>query len=137
MTPIPSRVGLFGRGEQFPASGGHYQTVLDTPRSQAIQAVCPRCSPSEEMFVRPPMAREKKMNCFYTVQLSVPLTKMHSVVPSVAPPEGRTQPAVLRGHSVNGAEPFGAFPPQGAGGFSLQRCGTGRVSTAKSGRDPD
>ena len=31
--------------------------------------------------------------------------------------------------------PYGAFPPEGAGRFSLQRCGTGRVSTAKSGRD--
>ena len=31
----------------------------------------------------------------------------------------------------------GTFPLQGAGRFSLQRCGTGRVSTAKSGHDPD
>ena len=31
----------------------------------------------------------------------------------------------------------GAFPPEGAGLFSPQRCGTGRVSTAKSVRDPD
>ena len=31
----------------------------------------------------------------------------------------------------------GTFPPEGAGRFSPQKCGTGRVSTAKSGRDPD
>ena len=29
-----------------------------------------------------------------------------------------------------------AFPVEGTGRFSLQRCGTGRVPTAKSGRDP-
>ena len=30
-----------------------------------------------------------------------------------------------------------AFPLEDVGWFSLQRCNTGRVSTAKSGRDPD
>ena len=30
-----------------------------------------------------------------------------------------------------------AYPPEVAGRFSLQRCGTVRVSTAKSGCDPD
>ena len=30
-----------------------------------------------------------------------------------------------------------AFPPEGAGRFSLQRCGMGHVSTAKGGHDPD
>ena len=27
--------------------------------------------------------------------------------------------------------PYGAFPPEGVGGFSPLRCSTGRVSTAK------
>ena len=31
----------------------------------------------------------------------------------------------------------GAFPPVCAGRFGMQRCGTGRVKPAKSGRDPD
>ena len=35
------------------------------------------------------------------------------------------------------ARTYGAFPLQGAGRFRLQRCGTSRISTAKSGRDPD
>ena len=41
------------------------------------------------------------------------------------------------GLSVLFKVPYGAFPPEGAGWFHLQRCGTGCVSTAKSGRDPD
>ena len=32
---------------------------------------------------------------------------------------------------------YGAFPLQGAERIGSQRCGSGRVSTAKSGRDPD
>ena len=32
---------------------------------------------------------------------------------------------------------IGAFPLQGAERMGSQRCGSGRVSTAKSGRDPD
>ena len=30
--------------------------------------------------------------------------------------------------------PYGAFPPMVTGRFSMQRSGTGRVATAKSGR---
>ena len=34
------------------------------------------------------------------------------------------------------AMPSGAFPPEGASPFCMQRCGTVRVSTVESGRDP-
>ena len=43
-----------------------------------------------------------------------------------------------KGHSLSRVECiYGAFPQQGGGRFSLQRCCTCHVSTAKSGRDRD
>ena len=56
---------------------------------------------------------------------------------AIPPPPYRTfairsvpHPAVETRHN-------GAFPLQGSERIGSQRCGSGRVSTAKSGRDPD
>ena len=52
--------------------------------------------------------------------------------------EGKLQrlAAIQRFKCSPGCSSHGVFPPEGAGRFGLQRCGTGRVSTTKSGRDP-